>query len=92
MKKLILIFLLCTFISLANASIPSVQSFANIPGGGLVAAMQAQENLKRQYIENKMLQEQLAMLQQQRAIMKMQAETMRQKQMRQSSRKKSFSK
>jgi hypothetical protein len=69
MKKIFVIFLFSTFISVAYAGrfsdIPLPQAVPDAgQGGGFVVAMQAQENLRRQSLENQMLQQQIAVMQQ----------------------------
>src|SRR5690349_2799749 len=75
MKKLILAFLISTsFVAKTYAflPLPNVVSDAQ-PGGGVVAAMRAQQELQREYMEIQMMREQVAMMEQQRAIIAMQA-------------------
>ncbi len=71
MKKitLSLILLLGVYTSLAEASLPLPNVVGSVgPGGGIIASMQAQEDLRRQQLDNQMLQEQISMMQQQREI------------------------
>lgn len=68
MKKIILISLIAIS-PITNASIPLPRVIPDAqPGGYIVSGMRAQQDLRRQYIENQILQEQLAMMQQQRAM------------------------
>lgn len=65
MKKIFLIALVTILlIRGANASIPLLPPPG--PGGGIMDVMRAQQDLRRQYVETQILQQQLALMQQQR--------------------------
>jgi len=75
MKKLFLIALACIMpITNADAFLPLPALLPDAqPGGHMVAAMRAQQELKRQYLENQLLAQQIDMMRQQQATIEMQS-------------------
>lgn len=64
MKNLILC-LLCSFVAAANAQIPLPQAVPNVPQEGwIMHGMHEQEELKRQQLENQILEQQLEVMRQ----------------------------
>lgn len=67
MKKALLFLTSSLFITASYASLPLPSTIQNAsPSGRMIASMRAQQELQREYIEMKIMQEQLAMMQQER--------------------------